>query len=340
MKINWIQLIKTVLPLALGIYLIWIFFTGMSQKSLDTFYQAIREANYVWIVLALVMTITACFSRAFRWKLLLEPLGYQSNFWNRYHAIMIGYLINMTIPRAGEASRAAMLYRSDGVPFSKGFGTIVAERAVDLFMLGSIALFTFFLAAEDFKEILLQIKNRFSPVSSDGNDTFFTWKVLLIILILIVGIVIFLLWKKENWRQKLFQFIRGVWDGLLSIFKAKNPLLFAAHSLFIWALYVCYFWICFFSLDATEDLPAKAILLAFLAGSLGIMFTNGGIGTFPLLVGLVVVYYLGDEQPQALAIGNAIGMLIWVSQTLFLILLGLISLFLLPKNHQQKDVTT
>ena len=94
-----------------------------------------------------------------------------------------------------------------------------------------------------------------------------------------------------------------------------------------------YFGIAFLSLEETKIFPLEGIIMAFIAGSLGISFTNGGIGAFPLLVGLVIVYYLGKENPNALAIGNALGMLIWVSQTLLLIFLGLISLILLPKNY-------
>ena len=145
-----LTILKTVLPLLLGVYLIWVFFANMSEDSKKLFYTAIYEANYFWIVLSLALGVIAYFSRAYRWKYVLEPLGYETSFWNRYHAVMIGYIVNLTIPRAGEASRSAMLYRSDGVPFSSSFGTIIAERAVDLVMLASIALLTAVLGYNDF----------------------------------------------------------------------------------------------------------------------------------------------------------------------------------------------
>lgn len=334
-----IKVIKTVLPLFLGVYLIWIFFMGMSEESLAYFYRAIRKANYFWIVFALFLTFIAYLSRAYRWRYALEPLGYRTKFWNRYHALMIGYLVNMTIPRAGEASRAAMLYRSDGVPFSKSFGTIIAERAVDLLLLGTIALITLFLAADNFHLILDQIQARFSPDQSQSTGLSLGK---IILLILGVGALAFsiLLYFKKNWRAKVVSFIKEVLAGVLSLLKSANPLAYLGHSLLIWCLYLTYFGIAFFSMAETQNLSMEAILMGFLAGSLGIMFTNGGIGTFPLLVGMVVVFYLGKDEPNALAIGNAIGMLIWVSQTIFLILLGLISLALLPKNYSKKDVET
>jgi hypothetical protein len=56
------------------------------------------------------------------------------------------------------------------------------------------------------------------------------------------------------------------------------------------------------------------------------------------LIGLVVELILGNKEPNALAIGNALGMIIWVSQTLVIIILGLISLLLIPKNFSSEHV--
>ena len=119
---------------------------------------------------------------------------------------------------------------------------------------------------------------------------------------------------------------------MLSVFKTKNPFGFIGHTLIIWVLYVVYFAICFFALDETSDVPYTGMLIAFLAGSLGITLTNGGIGIFPLVVGLVVEYYLKDQYgDQAWGIGCALGTIIWASQTLLIIVLGMLSFFLLPK---------
>jgi hypothetical protein len=91
----------------------------------------------------------------------------------------------------------------------------------------------------------------------------------------------------------------------------------------------------FQSLVQTQDIPLAGILVGFIAGSLGITFTNGGIGTYPLLVGLVVAFYIGKDYPEdAQAIGNALGMLVWVTQTLLMIVLGLLSMVLLPTNYK------
>ncbi len=324
-------LLKTVLPLALGVYLIWYFFDSMELEAKTVFYKALREANYFWIFLSLLLSFLALLSRAYRWKYLLEPMGYKTSFWNRYHAIMIGYIVNLTIPRAGEASRAAMLYRSDGVPFAKSFGTILAERVFDLIMLLLVMLLALFVGAGDFwkiKELIQEI----------GNDPESATKVRLIkwivigVFIAAFGVVVLI----KKIRQKVIGFIKGIVDGVLSVFKTKNPGAFIGHTLFIWIMYVVYFAICFFALDETSKVPPTGILLAFLAGSLGITLTNGGLGIFPIVVGLVIDYYLKDQSgDELLGIGSALGMIIWSSQTLLIIILGVISFFLLPKNYSK-----
>lgn len=325
-------ILKTVLPLALGVYLIWFFFDSMTPEVRKYFYKALREANYFWVFLSLLLSFLALLSRAYRWKYLLEPLGYKTSFWNRYHAIMIGYIVNLTIPRAGEASRAAMLYRSDGVPFSKSFGTILAERVFDLIMLFSVALLASVVGAGDFWKIKGLIEANFS--SSPESAAKLQWiKWGIIALMILAFAIVFLVGKIRN---KVIGFVKGLFVGVLSVFKTRHPFSFIGHTLFIWVLYVVYFAICFFALPETSGVPPTGMLLAFLAGSLGITLTNGGIGVFPLVVGLVIDYYLKDQYgDQAWGIGCALGAIIWSSQTLLLIVLGALSFFLLPKNYSK-----
>lgn len=335
-----IKFVKTILPLALGVYLVWHSFSNLSAQDLDTFYDKLREANYFWIVFALLFSVIALFSRAYRWSLALEPIGHQTKFWNRYHAIMIGYLINFTIPRAGEASRAGMLYKSEGVPFGTSFGTIVAERAIDFIVLAGIGLFTAFLAYDDFFILLNEVQT-FDFKSTDSlktTDDFSLMSILLFIggVFLITGLIIF--FKHKKFQRKVIEFVKNVFAGLISIFKVKSPSKYILHTLIIWFAYILMFVFPFFSLEETVDFPFKGYLLGFIAGSLGIILTNGGIGTYPILVGLVVAFYIkGDYPEQALAIGTALGWIIWLSQTVLMIILGLISLALLPNNFEKTD---
>lgn len=335
------KVLKTVLPLILGVYLIWFFFSSMSAEDKEHFYRAFfRDANYSWIFLSLIFGVVAILARAQRWKYVLEPIGYKTKFWNRYHAILIGYLVNYTIPRAGEPARSAMLYRSDGVPFMKSFGTIISERAIDVVILGVIAFITIYLGYDVFIEIKAQLETITAANATSAEG--FHWKYVIygtfgLILAILGALLVF----KRSFREKFIGFIKDIITGVFSIFKSKQPLAYIFYTLVIWLSYIMMFLLPFYALEETSGVPMSCIFLGFIAGSLGIAFTNGGIGAYPLLVGFVIAFYLKEDYPNdAEGIGKALGMLIWTSQTLMMILLGLISLALLPKNYSKNDKPT
>ncbi|MBM3160918.1 MAG: flippase-like domain-containing protein [Bacteroidetes bacterium] len=315
--------------MAFGIYLTWYFFNQMSEEAMNSFYKALRKADYTFVVLSLLLGIISYWSRAERWKYTLEPMGFKSNAWNRYHSLMIGYIVNLTVPRAGEASRALMLQRSDNIPFTKSFGTIITERIVDIILLALITSITYVLAYNDFWKLYEAMLAEFFWKKSESYSGL--W-LTIIFGVVLLGIGIFLLVK--SLRIRLFSFAKSLIEGLLSIFRIKNPWCYFGHSMLIWGCYVVMFILPYFAFEETKNIPLVGIMLAFIAGSLGISFTNGGIGMYPLLVGFVTSYYLGNENPdKSLAVANALGMLIWGSQAILMLVMGLISLYCLPKNY-------
>lgn len=298
----------------------------MTEKPKELFYQSLHKADYFWIILSLIVGVISYYSRAYRWKYALEPIGYESSSKNRFYAVMIGYMINLTIPRAGEASRAVALSKSDGVPFTIGFGTIVSERIVDIIFLLIITLISFLLGQDDFMKIKGLIEDYFGP-NQESSLLFYA------VVLSVICIVSLLVIVNPKIRLKVTEVILNLYNSTLSIFKTKNPLAYILHSLLIWICFLVMFYLPFLSFEATKDLPLSCVLLAFIAGSLGISLTNGGLGSYPLLVGIVIAYFLEDlPQDEAFAIGNALGLIVWVSQTLLLIVLGLISWFLIPKK--------
>ena len=117
---------------------------SLSQISIDELVEYFKRADYTWIVLGMFFGLLSHLSRAYRWCFQLEPMGYNIRLGNSIMAVFATYLINYTIPRAGEVARASILTNYEGVPFEKGFGTIVAERIADMIvMLGIIAVTLF-----------------------------------------------------------------------------------------------------------------------------------------------------------------------------------------------------
>jgi len=341
MKKHFFTLLKTILPLGLGIYLFWYFFSSMSQEHITSFYKALHEANYFWVFVAMLLEFISLWSRAYRWKYMLEPLGHQSSWSNRYHAMMIGYLANYTLPRAGEPVRSAMLYRSDGIPFAQSLGTIIVERGVDVIMLLLVVLITILVGHTDLMHVFSTIPAELSQTYYDPTDISQTNQTLtsfLLISTLIIGVV--LLFGVKKIRNKVISFLRGLLDGILAIFKTPHPFAFIGHTFLIWLCWILMFIVPFYSLPETSNIPLSGMMFGFILGTLGMSFTNGGIGVYPLLVGFSVAIYLHpDYGDKATGIGNALGMIIWIGNTAIMIILGLISLALLPRNYTKKSHT-
>ena len=145
------KILKTSIPLIFGAVLVWY---SLSKISINVLIGYFKEANYEWIFLGLFFGILSHLSRAYRWKFMLDPLGFKPRFTNSVLAVLVGYLVNLAIPRAGEVSRAFVLTNYEQIPFEKGFGTIVAERIADLVMMLCIIIITLFVQFDFIYDLL------------------------------------------------------------------------------------------------------------------------------------------------------------------------------------------
>ena len=308
--------LKIIIPLAFGGFLVWYSLSSISISTLVTYFQ---NANYWWIALGLFFGVLSHLSRAYRWKFMLEPIGYKPKFTNSVLAVLVGYLVNLAIPRAGEVSRAAVLSNYEDVPFEKGFGTIVAERIADLIMMLLIIAITLFVQFDFIYELLTK---NFDPT-----------KIILILAGLIIGFYVFTQYikkAKKGFALKIKTFVSGLAEGVTSIFKMKNKWAFIFHTVFIWAMYVAMFWA---TIPAIEGLqvPLGGILIGFIAGGFSIAATNGGIGLYPVAVAGALALFGIPEEPA-----TAFGWIMWTAQTAMIIIFGGLSFLVLPIYNKNK----
>lgn len=279
-----------------------------------------KNADYFYIALSLVIAIFGFISRAYRWKFSIEHMGYHSNFSTNLMAVCIGYFMNLTIPRSGEISRAIIIKKYENIPFDKAFGTIVAERIVDLILFFLFVITAFILQFKVLKNFVL--------------DTIPLEKLIILGIIGFTGFILFLLlWIYSKWKFILFlkEKLSGLMEGMMSIVKMKQKWPFLFHSLFIWFTYLLMFYVAVFALKETSSITLGAVVTAFVIGSLAIGFTNSGFGAFPLLIAQIFLLYSIPET-----VGTAFGWLVWISQTILTISLGGISFLLLPLLNKNK----
>ncbi len=294
---------------------------SLSQISIEELVKYFKKADYSYIVLGMFFGLLSHLSRAYRWQFQLEPLGYKIKLGNSIMAVFATYLINYTIPRAGEVARASIITNYEGVPFEKGFGTIVAERIADMIVMLGIITVTLFLQFDFIYSFLVE---KFNPT-----------KIGIALAGLIILVVFFLIViKKSNSKIaiKIKGFVSGLIEGALSIFKMKKKWAFIFHTLFIWLMYVLMFYVTTFSLQEMSDIPFAAVLIGFIAASFSIAATNGGIGSYPEAIVLVFTsLFFISEDPS-----RAFGWIVWSSQTILIIIFGGLSLIYLPIFNRTK----
>ena len=281
----------------------------------------IKNADLFWVGISVFLGILTHLSRAIRWNYLLEPLGYKPKLFNNILIILTAYFTNLGIPRSGEILRATALATYEHVPFEKGFGTIVTERVIDLVMLFLIVGIALFLQTDIIWGFLEQ-----------KGFNLILLSVLLGSAILGMALMMYVVKKsKSKLATKLKTFLKGLLDGILSIFKMKNKWSFVFHTLFIWLAYIAMFWVIKYTVLETIDLSVSQLLVAFVAGAFAMSATNGGIGIYPIAVSSALAIF-GISKVS----GDAFGWIMWISQTLMVVVFGAISFLILPLWNRNK----
>lgn len=317
-----IKSLKSLLPIGLGVFLVVYSYLSTDETIRSQIYFYIRQANPLYVGLSLLFALLSHVSRAIRWNYLLRPLGYQTPLLSSFYFVMMAYFANLGIPRSGEVLRATSLRTYEKVPFEKGFGTIVTERIIDLVMLFMVMGVTLFLQTE--RLTTLMASNKKALVIS-----------VLVIIIAVVGLWVSIAVLKKSTSaiaQKLTRFLEGIQSGLLSVFKMKQKGYFIAHTLFIWACYVAMFWVIKYTLPETESLGLSELLVAFIAGSFAMTATNGGVGLYPIAVRASLALF-----GISFASGEAFGWILWISQTLMIVLCGAFCFLSLPLIYRKKS---
>lgn len=299
------------------VLLVWFSLRGLKWEYLVMTWE---KANKGWLMVMAVIAIISHFIRAVRWKMLILPAGHSTTVSNSFFSVMVGYLVNLAIPRGGEVSRCYNLYKLDKVPVDVSFGTVVVERVVDLICFALLLASVFFLEANK----LFAFLDTFWTAGSSHDNI---WLLVYLLGAGIVSLLIFywIFTKVERLRTFVQKTWEGIKKGLLTIFKLQNKGLFIFYSLFIWFLYFLMSYAVMFAFPATANLGLNAVLSLFAIGSLAMTIPlPGGAGSYHTLVpaGLVFLY----QVPQTDAVAFTFIFHGW--QTVILIAGGAISLII------------
>lgn len=292
---------------------------SLINKLIDDF----RSANYFWFIAVIIAYTLSCVSRAARWQMMLRSLGYITHFWNAFFSVMIGYFANLGFPRIGEVLRPTTLARYEAVPFEKAVGTIVIERAIDVVMLAGMMGLGLFLEYDVLWGYISENVDVQGIIDGMLGSRLLQIGTVCAVLLLALGFVFRKQILAHPFATKIINFIQGIWEGVLSVRELDNPLLFIAHTFFIWSMYFTMTYIGFFAFEPVSHLPPTVGLMVFLFGALGIVIPSpGGMGTYHALVMAALTLY-GISTLESFSFAN---MLFFTIQIGANVLLGLIAL--------------
>jgi len=328
-----IQILKIAAFLALGILLLYFAFRGVAFDELSS---TLQKVNFWWIGLSLVFAGISFFSRARRWMLLIEPLGFKPSFKNTYHSLMVGYLSNYALPRLGEVTRCVTLGNREKIPVDSLFGTVIAERVIDLLMLMLILLVLLISWMEKFgaffgEQVMQPLQEKLMELF---GGTWLFW--------LMVGAAIFFLFlfiylfrmrlAHFSLLRKISNFLKGILEGLKSIYRMKRKWEFILHSVLIWFLYILMAWVVVFALEELSGLTFIDGMFLLVIGGLGMSApVTAGFGAYHWITsrGLMFVYGFSLET------GSAYAILAHESNSLLTILLGAMSYMILMLSRKK-----
>lgn len=344
-----LTLLNLLISLTLGILLILYIYSTLSESDKEAILTYFRQADYGWIAIAMVLALLSHSSRAWRWKYPLASMQLYPSTYNSFFAVMIGYLANLAIPRLGEASRCAVMARYEQMPFEKLFGTVIAERIADMLMLLLIMGVALILQFDNLYMLLNQDLST-SDFSSQGQmalqgETMMdalvaklpsVWALViagLALLGLLTGFIVLIRNSRHPFILKVRLIFLGFWEGMKSIYSMERKWYFIFHTVFIWVMYIMMFYVAIFSLPGIKDIPFEAVLVTFVTASFAFIIIQGGLGAFPIMVMFTLAMYGVDKNE-----GLAFGWIIWTAQTALVILMGLISMLLMPVFNATKPL--
>jgi hypothetical protein len=300
------KILGYLIPLATAAFLLWF---AYKDKDLGKMLEDFKSASITAVLITFCTTLMAHWIRALRWNMLFEPIGYQASRTGSFLAVMSGYFANLLVPRAGEISRCTILAASDDIPIQSAIGTVLAERAFDMVMLLLITLAAFGLEYETLSNFLLKAQQQYGGTDA-GNSNL---KIYAILALASTGIFVFFFREtlvKNPLIAKILDFLKGLIEGIMSVTKLRQPVLFLFYTVLIWGGYYLTTYFSLWMFGFTDDLGFKAAFMLLIIGSFGIVIPVPGAvgGPFQVFVAAALTQLYNKDADMSL---TAASMMYW-----------------------------
>ncbi|MDR1115017.1 MAG: flippase-like domain-containing protein [Tannerella sp.] len=326
------KIIQILLPLALGIILLWYLYRN--QDLSDIIHVVKKGVRYDIILFSLIFGLAANTVRGLRWSMLIDSLGKRVNRKNVIYAVWGNYAINMALPRIGEIWRCGVTSKYEKVPFAQLLGTLFVDRIMDTLVVALLTLCLCVFNISFFRDFFSE--NPPAMISTLYALASSVWTYAGLAVLLLTFWLVFVKLKHLAIVKKIIEMFRNIWEGIKSIWKIKQKTRFFIQTLLIWGGYFLYFYITFFAFDFTKDLGVRIALIAFAMSSIGVAIpVQGGIGVWHFMVISTLVAF-GTDVSDA----GAFAMVVFAIQTVWVILTGLFGIVALSVANKNENMET
>jgi len=313
---------KYLIFFTLGVFLFWWIYKDLKITELKS---ALEQVNYSWILLSIMLGMIAQLSRALRWRMLITPLGHYPRKVNLYLSVMVLYLVNLALPRAGEVARCTVVSKYENISVSKLVGTVIIERTADLVMLIIIAIVVFGMNVG----LLKNFMNANPELHENAVRLLSLTNILLGFAILAVVVALFFIIRPKSGNKVLLKFLHikdNFTAGMKTILQMEKKWLFLAHTVFIYLMWLLMLYVVFLAYPPTAHLTLGVGVFTFLMSGLAMIApVQAGIGPWHFMV-IESLFLFGIEKSD----GKIFALLAHSSTNLIYLFTGLIALMLIP----------
>jgi uncharacterized protein (TIRG00374 family) len=304
------------LGVLISILFIWLALRGL---QLDDFWEAVKQANYLWLIPGIAVYFVGVWVRAWRWHYLLGPIK-KIPTKNMFPITTIGYMGNNVYPaRAGEVLRAVILKRKEGVSVSASLATIIVERIFD----GVVMLGFVFVNLPELAKLTgaSGFVGNIQQVALIGTGVFLgALGVFLLAAMFPLTTAKIGLWTIEHFtpkrlHEKIISIMNKFLDGLASLRSPFNVLMVFFTSVIIWLLETGKYWFVMHAFDFSVSFFALMLMNGIVNLATTIPSAPGYIGTFDA-PGIAVLTAYGVDQATAAGYTLVLHVALWVPITL------------------------
>ena len=255
---------------------------AFNQVNIEDIYRALSDANMIYIFVAFIATFVTFILRSLRWKILLDSPK-ELKIQKYISTTHVGYFLNNILPfRAGDLARAKLLSNiSTNIKFSFLVGSLVAEKIIDLWIIG---LFSIFLILFGFNNVL-------------GLE----FSIAILLLYIITSFIIFGNNFLASEIQKQFSITKNFIDGYLLV--SKNKVKLGGIYILLWCSFVAYMYTLLKSVNIDLSFQQYIGITVITSIVTSLPIAPAAIGTYHLaVIYFLNLYGIGIDQSQTAAI--------------------------------------